>query len=109
MSASVLGFLTGASIALLAFGLLALCCEQHASRGPERAGPGRHAGEQPRTRTSTTPGSTRSARNKAKAPSERVEAWEEALREGKAGQNGKRAYVKAGGGAAAAPTVRLGR
>ena len=62
-----LGFVTGALIAILAFGLLAVAAANSHAEGPsELARAGIPAG--PRIRTSTTPASRRSARNRARAP-----------------------------------------
>jgi hypothetical protein len=99
-----LGFVTGALIAILAFGLLAVAAPNRPEEGPsELARAGIPAGA---ADTNTDdPALDEEREEQAEGTEERVEAWEEALREGRAGQNGKRAYIKAGGGVAAAPAT----
>ena len=85
------GFLTGALIAILVVALLGVWATQ-----PE-AGPSvlAKAGIPP-SEADTNPGldANEEREEQAEGVEERVEAWEEALREGRAGQAGKRAYLQ---------------
>src|SRR4051812_4018088 len=93
------GFLTGALIAILIVGLLGAW----AMRPAEEPGGLGKAGI-PATDADTTPGvdANEEREEQAEGVERRVEAWEEALRQGKAGQAGKRTYLQ---GAAAPATT----
>jgi hypothetical protein len=92
------GLLTGALIAMLVVGLLGVWV----SRPADDPGSIAKAGL-PSSEADTTPGvdANEERDEQAEGVERRVEAWEEALREGRAGQAGKRAYLRG----AAAPTV----
>jgi hypothetical protein len=92
------GFLAGALIAVLVIGLLGVWVVQP----KEAPGPLAKAGI-PASAEDTTPGvdANEEEEEQHEGVEKRVEAWEEALREGRAGQAGKRAYLKG----AAAPTL----
>lgn len=86
------GFLTGALIAILVFGLLGIWVVRP-DAGPS---PFAKAGLAP-TEADTNPGpdSDEEKDEQADGVERRVEAWELALAQGKAGQAGKRTYIKA--------------
>jgi hypothetical protein len=92
------GFLTGAVIAILIVGLLGVWVARPASD----PGPIAKAGL-PASAADTNPDadSNEERGEQAEDTEKRVEAWEEALREGRAGQAGKRAYLQG----AAAPSA----
>ena len=92
------GFLTGALIAVVVVALLGVMVVRPES-GP---GPFARAGI-PATDADTRPGADANEERdeQAERVERRVEAWEEALREGRAGQAGKREYLKG----ASAPAV----
>lgn len=92
------GFLTGALIAVLVFGLLGIWVVRP-DAGPS---PFAKAGLA-LTEADTTlgPDSNEEKNEQAESVAERVAAWKEALAQGKAGQAGKRTYLTG----AAAPTV----
>jgi hypothetical protein len=97
------GFLAGALIALVAVALLGTLVVR-----PE-TGPGPLARSGiPATDADTRPGAdaNEEREEQAEGVERRVEAWEEALREGRAGQAGKRAYLQ--GSATAAATGWVG-
>ena len=93
------GFLTGALIAILVVSLLAIWGTRP-DPGPSSLA---RAGIPP-SEADTNPGSDakEELEEQAENVEKRVEAWEEALREGRAGQAGKRAYLQ--GAAAPAAT-----
>ena len=92
------GLLTGAVIAILVVGLLGVWV----TRPAEDPGPIAKAGL-PATEADTNAGGDANEERdeQGEGVEQRVEAWEEALREGRAGQAGKRAYLQG----AAAPTT----
>jgi hypothetical protein len=92
-----LGFLAGALIAILAYGLLAVAGPQNEAPSP-LARAGIPAG--PDDTDLDDPDLEEEREEQAEGAEERVEAWEEAVRDGRAGQNGKRTYLKAPGAAA---------
>ena len=100
-----LGFLTGAVITVLLFGLLAMNAGRATPDGPsELARAGIPAG--PADTKADDPALDEEREEQAEGTELRVEAWEKAEREGKAGQNGKRTYLKAAAaGGAAAPAL----
>ena len=83
------GFLVGVIVALLCVGSSGSGRSTAHPRMPRRSWPVPASRSAPRTRPSTTPSSRRSARNRARAPNERVEAYDEAREHGTAGQSGK--------------------
>jgi hypothetical protein len=85
------GFLTGAVIAILVIGLLGIWV----TRPAEDPGPIAKAGL-PASGADTSPGvdANEEREEQAEGVERRVEAWEEALREGRAGQAGKRTYLQ---------------
>jgi BNR repeat protein len=97
------GFLVGALIAILVVALLSVWAATQES-GP---GPLARAGIPP-SEADTIPGldAEEELDEQAERVEERVEAWEKALREGRAGQAGKRTYL--GGSAAPAVTGWVG-
>src|SRR6188508_578542 len=92
------GFLTGAVIAILVVGLLGVWVTRPAAD----PGPIAKAGL-PASAADTNPSSDANEERdeQAEGVERRVEAWEQALREGRAGQAGKRAYLQG----AAAPSA----
>ena len=94
-----LGFLTGALVAVLAFVLLAVAAGTPADGPSPLARAGIPAG--PDDTNMDDPGLEEEREEQAEGVEHRVEAWEEAMREGRAGQDGKRTYLKP----AAAPAV----
>ncbi len=92
------GFLTGALIAILVVGLLGAWV----TRSEPDPGPIAKAGI-PATEEDTNPDADANDERdeQAKGVEQRVEAWKKAVREGRAGQNGKRLYLQAAASATA--------
>ena len=99
-----LGLLIGALIAILAFGAIAYVMPRQAAEGPSEFA---RAGLAPQI-ADTQPGedANEEAEEHEEGVEKRVEAWEEALREGKAGQSKPKSYLT--GAASPAATGWLG-
>ena len=92
------GFLTGAVIAVLVVGMLGVWV----TRSAPDPGPIAKAGLAATEADTNPSGDANEERDEqAEGVEQRVEAWEKALREGRAGQGGKRAYLQG----AAAPSA----